>query len=129
MNTEELFKYGVTPKEGAHAGERFRVMCIMPDKISVSEWDKEKPTVKLTLNHGEYRVYSPPKTLFEDDSIPATWGNLKRAVEEAGISDDTEFAIQEDALWLSRGICRPATFSIENLRQVYGKPKTYILVK
>lgn len=126
MRTEDLFKYGVTPKEGPCKGQKFNVENVTKDGVSVIH-ENGKDTAFFP--HGEYDLWREPKTLFEDDRIPATWGNLKKAAEKAGISDDTEFAIQEDGFWLSRGICRPASFSIEKLREVYGKTKTYILVK
>lgn len=129
MRTEDLFKYGVTPKSENHKGygKRFDVKQIDAVGVLVQMHGTDNAVVRF--DHGTYDLWQEPKTLFEDDSIPATWGNLKKAAEKAGISDDTEFAIQEDGFWLSRGICRPASFSIEKLREVYGKTKTYVLVK
>lgn len=127
MNTEDLFKYGVTPKEGENAGKRFKVLKIEPTGVYVNDW--EDGNRGFYLANGSYDIWREPKTLFEDDSIPATWGNLKKAVEAAGVSDDTEFAVQEDASWFYRGLCRPATFSVETLRELYNKPKKYIIVK
>lgn len=127
MNTEDLFKYGVTPKEGEFAGEKFIVENINPCVVFC--FREKDPTHKEEFTHGSYDIWHEPKTLFEDDSIVATWGNLKKAVEAAGISDDTKFAVQEDASWFYRGLCRPATFSVETLRELYGKPKKYIIVK
>lgn len=127
MNMFDVFKTGVTPKEGPFAGKKFNVDKINKDVVCcISE---EDPTHKEEFTHGSYDIWQEPKTLFEDSSVEPTWGNLKKAVEAAGVSDDTEFAVQEDGFWLSRGLCRPATFSVETLREVYGKPKKYIIVK
>lgn len=127
MNTEDLFKYGVTPKEGKDAGKRFLVEGVKRDGILV--YSEELPQNIIKFENGTYDLWHEPKTLFEDDSIPATWGNLKKAIEQAGISDDTEFVIQEDSVWASRGLFRSATFAIETLREIYGKPKKYIAIK
>lgn len=127
MNTEDLFKYGVTPKEGMFAGKRFIVDGINKAVVFCHNADDE--THKEEFTHGSYDIWHEPKTLFEDDSVPATWGNLKKAIEQAGISDDTEFVIQEDSIWASRGLFRSATFAIETLREIYGKPKKYIVIK
>lgn len=128
MNTEDLFKYGVTPKEGKNAGKRFRVLQIYPERTIVADWnDEDAPNQSWATN--TYEIWHEPKTLFEDSNIEPTWGNLKKAMEAAGVSDDTEFAVQEDASWFYRGLCRPATFSVETLRELYGKPKKYIIVK
>lgn len=128
MKTEDLFKYGVTPLEGEDAGKRYRVMCVMPDCISVSDWDKEKPALKKVLKEGEYKVWEPEKTLFEDHAIPATWGNLKKAVEAAGLGDDTLIAVPRTD-WFARGYAELAEFSVEMLREPYEKPKKFIVVK
>lgn len=127
MNTEDLFKYGVTPKEGKDAGKRFLVEGVKRDGILV--YSEELPQNIIKFEKGTYDLWHEPKTLFEDDTVPATWGNLKKAVEAAGISDDTEFAVQEDASWFFKGLCRPATFSVETLRELYNKPKKYIVVR
>lgn len=127
MKVEDLFKYGVTPKEGEYAGKRFKVLKIEPTGVYVNDW--EDGNRGFYLANGSYDIWQEPKTLFEDDSIEPTWGNLKKAMEKAGISDDTEFAVQEDDVWFSRGLCHTATFTIETLRDVYGKPKKYIIVK
>lgn len=128
MNLEDLFKYGVTPKVGPYAGMRFKVTAITPTAVKATLLDGDKDMDDEFI-HGAYDIWHKPKTLFEDDSIVATWGNLKKAVEAAGISDDTKFAVQEGASWFYRGLCRPATFSVETLRELYGKPKKYIIVK
>lgn len=129
MNTEDLFKYGVTPNDGEFAGERFKVISVSESGVSVRKRGDPAGSLRMTFSEGSYKIWHEPKTLFEDDSIVATWGNLKKAVEAAGISDDTEFAVQDDASWLYRGICRPATFSVETLREIYNKPKKYIVVR
>jgi len=128
MNTEDLFKYGVTPKEGPYAGQQFKVRAITPTSVNAILYDGDR-AIEKEFTHGSYDLWHEPKTLFEDGSIPATWGNLKKAVEAAGISDDTEFAVQEDASWFFKGLCRPATFSVETLRELYNKPKKYIVVR
>lgn len=127
MNTEDLFKYGVTPKEGEFAGKRFIVDGINKAVVFCHNADDE--THKEEFTHGSYDLWHEPKTLFEDDSVPATWGNLKKAIENAGVSDDTEFVIQESESWFLRGLCRPAIFAIETLRELYNKPKKYIVVR
>ena len=35
MKTEDLFKFGVTPKEGPHAGEKFEVKSVDRDAVYV----------------------------------------------------------------------------------------------
>lgn len=91
MKTEDLFKYGVTPKSGENAGKRFRVLFIAEDDISVAEWGEGKFHTKF--KHGEYEVWREPKTLFQDSSVKFTWGNLKKAMWQAGLPDDTEFYV------------------------------------
>ncbi len=87
MKTEDLFKYGVTPNEGKRKGERFRVLQIYPDRLIVTDWETEEKNE--IFYPGTYDLWRPAKTLFEDDSIKPTWGNLKKAVEANGLSDDT----------------------------------------
>ena len=87
MKTEDLFKYGVTRKGGR--GERFKVCSIKPGSIEVCKWGEEDPTEEWS--HGGYELWEQPKTLFEDDSIEPTWGNLKKAFEAMGLPDDTRF--------------------------------------
>ena len=87
MKTEDLFKFGVTPKEGPRAGEKFEVSSIAKDVVFVhdSEGNRNK------FEHGTYALWEPPKTLFDGDDIKPTWGNLKKAMEAKGLSDDTLF--------------------------------------
>lgn len=92
MKTEELFDLGITPKEGKYAGQRFRVLSIFSDKVSVSAWDNDEE--RMTLKHGEYDIWQPPKTVFEDRTIPVTWGELKKGVEQKGLSDDTPIFVR-----------------------------------
>ena len=87
MNVDDLFKFGVTEKSGEHKGERFRVCGIKPTGVNVCLWGQTEPTE--TWKHGTYDIWQPPKTLFEDGDIEATWGNLKKAVETEGLPDDT----------------------------------------
>ena len=87
MRTEDLFKYGVTPIKGPRAGERFDVDSIGKDVIYV----RDSEGICNRFEHGSYKVWEKPKTLFEDDSIKPTWGNLKRAMAARGLSDDTLF--------------------------------------
>lgn len=87
MKTEDLFKFGVTPKKGPKAGEKFEVSSIDKDVVYVrdSEGNRNK------FEHGTYELWEPPKTLFDGDDIKPTWGNLKKAMEARGLSDDTLF--------------------------------------
>lgn len=89
MKTEDLFKYGVTRKEGPYAGKRFKVCSINREGVEVCEWGEEEPVE--VWSHGGYKLWEPPKTLFDDDDIRPTWGNLKKAMEASGLSDDTLF--------------------------------------
>lgn len=121
MNTEDLFNYGVTPKEGSKKGIRHFVSLVKPDCIVVLDDNGNEHVFK----HGTYDLWQPPKTLFEDHTIPATWGNLKKAVEAAGLGDDTRFAVHDF-------ICgfRSAEMSMDRLRSGReGKEKTYIIVE
>lgn len=86
MKTEDLFEFGVTPKEGPHAGEKFEVTSVDRDVVYVQGKDGRN-----NFPHGSYRLWEPPKTLFDDDDIRPTWGNLKKAMEASGLSDDTLF--------------------------------------
>lgn len=124
MNTEDLFKYGVTPKEGKDAGKRFAVEAIRPGSIDVFPWGESNVPLR-SFSDGTYDIWKEPKTLFEDHTIPATWGNLKKAVEAAGLGDDTRFAVHDF-------ICgfRSAEMSTDRLRSGReGKEKTYIIVE
>lgn len=98
MKTEDLFKFGVTPKEGLHAGEKYEVTSVDRDAVYVYGKDGRN-----NFPHGSYRLWEPPKTLFDDDSIAPTWGNLKKAVEALGLPDDTRF------------ISDPTTFDVSSL--------------
>ena len=86
MKTEDLFKYGVTPKEGPAKGQRFYVDNISKDGVNTRP---ENGKDNAFFKHGTYDIWSAPKTLFEDRTIEQTWGNLKAAAEAAGIGDDT----------------------------------------
>ena len=118
MKTEDLFKYGVTPKGGDHFGEKFIIDSIDSKGVHCAGG--------AFFAHGSYDIWQPPRTLFEDHSVAPTWGNLKKAAEAAGISDDMEFAVPYGFF---SGDCGPASFSIETLREIYGKPKQYIMVR
>lgn len=124
MNTEDLFKYGVTPKEGKNAGKRFRVLQIYPERTIVADWnDEDAPNQSWAT--GSYDIWHEPKTLFDDDSIEPTWGNLKKAMESAGLPDDTLFAVHAPL-----GAFQPATMSIDRLRPIYSsEKKAYIIVE
>ena len=126
MNTEDLFKYGVTPKEGALAGRKYEVKSINADGVVCQI--EGKPVSKTLLKHGTYELYQEPKTLFEDETIKPTWGNLKKAMEAAGLDDDTLFVVPHTD-WFARGYGWPATFSVEMLRQPYEKPKKHVVVR
>lgn len=127
MRTEDLFKYGVTPKEGKNAEKRFKVLSIEENGIVVTDWGKETGA-KYNLAHGDYDLWHEPKTLFEDSTLKPTWGNLKKAMEAAGLDDDTVFAVPRTD-WFVRGYVEPAEFSIETLREPYEKPKKVVVVK
>lgn len=86
MKTEDLFKFGVTPKDGPHAGEKFEVTSVDRDVVYVHGKDGRN-----NFPHGTYKLWEPPKTLFDDDTIEPTWGNLKKAFEAMGLPDDTRF--------------------------------------
>lgn len=128
MNTEDLFKYGVTPKEGEFAGERFKVISVSESGVSVRKWGDPAGTPRMTFSEGSYKIWQEPKTLFEDSTIKPTWGNLKKAVEAAGLGDDTLIAVPRTD-WFARGYAELAEFSVEMLREPYEKPKKFIVVK
>lgn len=119
MNTEELFKLGVTPKNGDLAGKRFAVNAIRPDGLDVYSWGTTNSTLAF-FKHGEYDIWKEPKTLFEDDSIAPTWGNLKKAMEKAGLSDDTRFKVPVE-FWIDYG-CKDANVKVIS---VNGKDAVY----
>ena len=123
MKTEDLFKYGVTPKEGEFVGKRFIVDRI--NKAVVCCYSADDETHKEEFTHGSYDLWHEPKTLFEDDSVKPTWGNLKKAMEAAGLPDDTLFAVHAPL-----GAFQPATMSIDRLRPIYSsEKKAYIIVE
>ena len=126
MRTEDLFKYGVTPKGGELAGKRFAVIAVKADGVDVHPWDKSEELG--FFSHGSYDIWHEPKTLFEDISVEPTWGNLKNAMEAAGLPDDTLFVVPRTD-WFARGYGEPAAFSIEMLRQAYEKPKKHVVVR
>lgn len=125
MKVEDLFKYGVTPKDGKNAGKRFIVDGINKAVVFCHNADDE--THKEEFTHGSYDIWQEPKTLFEDDSIEPTWGNLKKAMEEAGLDDDTLFAVPKE--WPLTGFATLAGFRIEKGRESYGKPKKFVAVR
>ena len=122
MNTEDLFKYGVTPKEGENAGKRYEVITIGPAAVIVRPWGSKEMT--STMNNGSYDLWQPQKTLFEDNSIAPTWGNLKKAVEAAGLGDDTLFAVHDFLIGF-----RPAQMRTDSLHDSDHKEATYIIVE
>lgn len=126
MNMFDVFKFGVTPKDGKFAGKRFIVDGI--DKGVVFCHNADDETHKEEFTHGSYDLWHEPKTLFEDSTIKPTWGNLKKAVEAAGLGDDTLIAVPRTD-WFTRGYAELAEFSVEMLREPYEKPKKFIVVK
>ena len=122
MNTEDLFKYGVTPKEGKDAGKRFLVEGVKRDGILV--YSEDLPQNIIKFENGTYDLWHEPKTLFEDHTIPATWGNLKKAVEAAGLGDDTRFVVHDFISGL-----RSAEMNTVSLSAGIGKEKIYIIVE
>jgi len=91
MTTEQMFKMGVTPVEGALAGKRFRVLSIDADKMSVQNWDDDGE--RMTMKHGAYKIWEEPKTIFEDCDKVVTLGALKEAAEKKGLPDDTRIMV------------------------------------
>lgn len=92
MNTDEMFLRGVTPVDGTLAGKRFRVLSIMEDKVSVAAWND--PSERMTIRHGAYKLWSPPTTVLDDPGKVVTWGELKKAVEQAKLPDDTQIYVR-----------------------------------
>lgn len=90
MNIRKAFEEGVTPKSGEYAGKRFRVERITKEGFVLQDWDTGKP--ELTLSEDACEIWTPPKGLFESDAA-VTWGALKHAIEEKGLSDDTEIYV------------------------------------
>lgn len=124
MNTEDLFKYGVTPKDGEFAGERFKVISVSESGVSVRKWGDPAGTPRMTFSEGSYKIWHGPKTLFEDSTIKPTWGNLKKAVEAAGLGDDTRFVVHDFISGL-----RSAEMNTVSLSAGIGKEKIYIIVE
>lgn len=122
MNTEDLFKYGVTPKEGKDAGKRFAVNAIRPGSIDVFPWGESNVPLRY-FSEGTYDIWKEPKTLFEDHTIPATWGNLKKAVEAAGLGDETKFVVPTIL-----GRFREAGITTDKLFH-NGQKRTFIIVE
>ena len=118
MNTEDLFKYGVTPKEGEFAGERFKVISVSESGVSVRKWGDPAGSPRMTFFEGSYKIWHEPKTLFEDDSIVATWGNLKKAMEKAGLSDDTRIKVRV-GFWLDCKDADARIISVDGKSAVY----------
>lgn len=120
MKIEDLFKYGVTPKKGPKKGQKFSVESVDADGVNAISGEDT-----AFFSHGEYDIWQEPKTLFEDDSIEPTWGNLKKAMEKAGLGDDTLFAVPDFISGFRR-----AEMSTDRLRSGReGKEKTYIIVE
>lgn len=92
MNTEKLFRNGVKGKDGD--GKRYRVLAILPEGVSVAEWDDDSE--RKVLKNGEYDVWTPPRTLFGSYKKGATWGELKKAAEQKQLPDDTEILIRRE---------------------------------
>lgn len=92
MNSEKLFKTGVVEKGGD--GKKYRVLAILPDGVSVAEWDDDSE--RRVLKSGEYEVWTPPKTVFNSYMKGVTWGKLKAAAEQEQLPDDTEILIRRE---------------------------------
>lgn len=93
MKTEELFELGVTPTEGANVGKRYRVLAIHPCEITVENWDDV--TERFIIPHGRYKVWSEPKTVFEDRTKMVTLDTLNEAASKAGLPGSTRLYIRE----------------------------------
>lgn len=119
MKTEDLFKYGVTPKDGRYAGERFIVTAITPTVVKATLYNGDK-AMDEEFTHGSYEIWHDPKTLFEDATIPPTWGNLKKAMEKAGFNDDMRFVIDGTTSFFQHPV-RSARFKVKDL---YSYPPT-----
>jgi hypothetical protein len=124
----ELFKCGVTPKKGKGAGVRYRVQSVWPGGVVVKPWEGDGDAVEL--KEGEYVLWTPPKTLFKDPTIPATWGNLKRAVEQAGLGDDTRILLCDGFFWPVETFCglSGASFSLIEAKALDGSGKERVIV-
>lgn len=102
MKTEDLFKYGVTPKDGENAGKRFRVLKIEPTGVYVNDWDDDNKGFYLA--NGAYDLWRPPKTLFEDTSIVCTLGNLWKAISAEGLDEKTKIKVGVPGFFLGGAI-------------------------
>lgn len=103
MKTEDLFKYGVTPKAGENAGKRFRVLQIYPDRTIVADWnDEDAPNQSWKTD--TYDLWRPPKTLFEDTSIVCTLGNLWKAISAEGLDEKTRIKVGVPGFFLGGAI-------------------------
>lgn len=69
MNIEDLFKYGVTPKNGELSGKRFAVSAIRPEGLDVYEWGTQG-TLAFFKN-GFYDLWREPNAPFEKGSLDA----------------------------------------------------------
>lgn len=96
MKTEDLFKYGVTPKEGKDAGKRFFVKHISKDEIVV--FCENNPSNLESFKNGTFDIWQPPKSIF-DSGRSITWGDLKKAAEQEKLSDDTEFFVVDSSFF------------------------------
>ena len=103
MKLEEMFKNGVTPKEGPDAGKRYKVLQIYPERVIVRRWNDED-AVNEQFPLDALDLWRPPKTLFESDSMPATVGNLKKAIAAAGLGDDTRIKVPISSIWFEQGV-------------------------
>lgn len=122
MNSEKLFKTGVVEKGGN--GKRYRVLAILPDGVSVAEWDDESE--RRVLKNGEYEVWTPPKTVFNSYMKGVTWGKLKAAAEQEQLPDDTEILIRREyCLPWTNYAYEDATFALGETRD----GKKVIIVK
>ena len=93
MKTEELFENGVTPINGVNVGKRYRVLNIAPHEISVENWDDS--TERFVIPHGDYKVWSHPKTVFEDRTKIVTLDSLYDAAHKANLPGSTRIYIRE----------------------------------
>lgn len=69
-------------------GKKFEVTSIEKDAVCARDADGNRHR----FENGSYELWRPPVSLLRNDgSVKPTWGNLKRAMEESGLSDDTVF--------------------------------------
>ena len=130
MKIEDLFKFGATPKEGKFAGKRFRVLEIRPNWITVSDWD-DTNSEKMQFSSGTHDVWKQPKTLFEDDNIIATIGELKKAIEESGLDDNTRIYVSQGNFFttFSSGALVNPSFRLTKVYSSHGTDsKTAIVI-